>query len=336
MRGLDFITIIVPVYNGEKFISRCLESLVHQTYPLFEILVVNDGSTDATRTILRTYEERFSNIRVYDNLHMGVSHARNTGIINAKGNLIAFVDSDDEVFPEYLEILYKILKENNASVSVCDLKHVIKEESCIPINYVAKKDCGEVVVTGAVDFIKKMEEPFRYELTVICCNKLYKRELFEGLSYPEGKIYEDSAIMQDVLCKASVIAETDRKLYLYHRETTGITRSLYTEEKLDEVLHAKQRMVFFEEKRETYLYNLARKQYCITLLKHYYLYKKHKIENKQKMVMLRSEQGNYLKGYSWKKDFSFKVKIIFELGRFVPFVCGFIIEQWDNYLEKQR
>lgn len=336
MQGSDFITIIVPVYNGEKFISRCLDSLIHQTYSGFEILVIDDGSTDATRAILTEYESQYSNIRVYDTLHLGVSHARNEGLENARGNLIAFVDSDDEVLPEYLEILYKIMKENDAAVAVCGLKHVRGEGSCIPESYKAKKDYGEIVICNAVGFLEKMEEPLRYELTAICCNKLYKRELFDGLFYPEGKIYEDSALMQDVIYKASVIAETDRKLYLYHRETIGITRSAYCEAKLDEVTHAKRRMLFFEEKEETKLYYLARKQYCITLLKHYYLLKKHKRESKQNLIMLRNEQKQYLKGRLWKKILSCKVRVAFEVGRFLPYVCGAVIVKWDSYLEKRR
>lgn len=336
MRGSDFITIIVPVYNGEKFISRCLDSLIYQTYSNFEVLVVNDGSTDSTRAILREYESKCSNIRVHDTLHLGVSHARNKGLENARGNLIAFVDSDDEVLPEYLEILYKIMKENDAAIAVCGLKHVRGEGSCIPKSYIAKKDCGETVISNAVCFLEKMEEPFRYELTAICCNKLYNRELFAGLFYPEGKIYEDSAIMQDVMYKAPIIAETDRKLYLYHRETMGITRSAYCEAKLDEVVHAKCRMLFFEEKEEIKLYNLARKQYCITLLKHYYLLKKQKRDSNKNLIMLRSEQKQYLKGRLWKKVLSAKVRIVFELGRFFPYVCGAVIVKWDSYLEKQR
>ncbi len=336
MQEKELITIIVPVYNGEKHIARCLDSLFAQIYSCYEVLVIDDGSIDETATVLEMYQKKYENLRVIRTSHKGVSHARNTGLQNALGNLIAYVDSDDEIFPEYLEVLYQLLIMHQASVSVCGLQHVRTEESALPLKESDVCDLGNYEVMNPTDFLKRMEEPFRYELTTICCNKLYKKCLFTELKFPEGKIYEDSAMLQDVISRASVLVETDRKLYLYHRETIGITRSAYTKQKLDEVEHSKQRMLFFEEKNEQELYVLAKKQYCLMLLKHYYLMKKYEADCKAEIEELRSAQKNFLKGWQWKKALPFKVATVFEFGRFCPYLCGWIIVKWDAHLEKYR
>ncbi len=336
MQKKELITIIVPVYNGQMYVGRCLDSIFGQTYSCYEVLVIDDGSVDETIDVLQSYQKKYRNLRIIRTSHKGVSHARNTGVLNARGNLIAFVDSDDEVFPEFLEILYQLLTMHQASVSVCGLQHIRTEESALSQKEINVCEVGNYSVVSSVDFLKRMEEPFRQELTTICCNKLYRKKLFSELKFPNGKIYEDLAMLQDVIYKAHMIAETDRKLYIYHCETMGITRSAYTKQKLDEVEHSKKRMLFFKEKAEYELYVLARKQYCLMLLKHYYLMKKYEPEHKNHIKELRTAQRDFLKGWQWKKILPFKVIVICELGRFLPYVCGWIVVKWDAYLEKYR
>ncbi|MFC2268522.1 MAG: glycosyltransferase family 2 protein, partial [Capnocytophaga gingivalis] len=112
------ISIIVPVYNGETYLARCLDSLLDQTYAPIEILVVNDGSQDRTAEILSQYEQ-YPQIKVFYQENKGLSGARNLGLKHFEGDFVCFVDSDDYVTPTYCEELYKALIDNNADISVC-------------------------------------------------------------------------------------------------------------------------------------------------------------------------------------------------------------------------
>lgn len=333
MQPDELITIIVPVYNGEKYIERCLKSILEQTYSKTEVVVIDDGSIDNTAKILRGYVEKYQNIRVFSIGHKGVSYARNLGISKAKGTYIAFVDADDEVLPRYIEVLYGIIKRFHAELAVCNFYHI---NSVASLAAAVEDDSAAVVgISTGKDFLKRMEAPFRYEITAVCWNKLYQKDLFTSAEYPVGRIYEDSAIMQEILYPIERLVETSEKLYIYHTETLGITRSAYSLKKLDEVMYAKERMRFFGRKKEWEMYVLARKQYCIALLKHYYLIRKSGLGAAKLLLRLKKELRKYLRGYKWKKSMPIKVKVIFEAGIFIPFLCGAIIVKWDEFLEKR-
>ena len=133
------ISIIIPVYNQEKYLSRCLDSVFAQTFTDFEVICVNDHSTDSTAEILKEYSEKDSRIVAFENPDKGVCSARNFGIDNAKGEYIGFVDSDDFIQPQMYEFLYRAITENNCNMVVCDYSET---ESYIPHNFDYK--CREV------------------------------------------------------------------------------------------------------------------------------------------------------------------------------------------------
>lgn len=331
----ELVSIIIPAYNAEKCIGRCLKSVLGQTYTEYEIIIVDDGSTDRTGLILKEYVERYQNIYVYNTNHQGVSAARNKGLEMARGNFIAFVDADDEILPCYLERLFDILQKSRAQVAVCGIKHINSNDSYVNQERVCSNIKEKITVQTGRAFLLKMEEPLRYEKTAVCWNKLYKKEVFKNVQYPKGRIYEDCALMQDILYPVDTLVETEEVLYIYHTETMGITRSTYSKEHLDEVIFAKRRMRFFGKRKEKGLYILARKQYCIALLKHYYLLKKSNIATPQKIIKLRKEQKRYLKGFEWKRCLPFMVRLVFEMGRYLPFLSGWLIVFWDCFLERR-
>lgn len=329
------ISVIIPTYNAEKYIKRCLESVFAQTYKNYEVIVIDDGSTDTTKLILNEFAKWHKQLHIYSTTHLGVSAARNKGLEMSRGDYIAFVDADDEISPYYLETLYRLLQKYQAQISVCGICHVHSTEkysNSLPKNSSAK---NAIQLRTGREFLSKMEEPLRYEITAVCWNKLYHKDVFTNKNYPLGRIYEDSAMIQDVLYPLQRIAETDEVLYFYHTESDGITRSVYSREQLDEVLFAKKRMLFFRAKKERKLYILARKQYCIALLKHYYLSRKNKVVPESILMRLRQEQKRYLKGFGWKKKLSPKVSIVFETARYAPYICGAFIVWWDKFLEKK-
>ena len=332
----DLISVIIPVYNSEEYIGRCLDSVLAQTYQTYEIVIINDGSTDRTGEILHKYAESHSCIKIYDIPHSGVSVGRNQGLQKAQGDYIAFVDADDEVMPEYLEVLFSLQKRHNAQISVCGITHVNSTESCIKNVSEEKPLYQQSVVMSGRNFLLKMEEPLRYEITAVCWNKLYRKSVFLDRKYPENRIYEDSALMHELLYPVETIVETERKLYIYHTETVGITRSRYDVSKLDEVAFVAKRMHYFAHKKERTLYVLARKQYCIALLRHYYLMRKYQKQHSEQIHVLKKDINHYLRGWGWKKRLPLKVIVVFGLGRYMPYFCGAIIEEWDNYLEKHH
>lgn len=338
MQFQEFITIIIPVYNGEHYISRCLNSVLKQSYKNYEIVVVDDGSTDNTGKIVKRYADINQNIKIFYTEHKGVSHARNYGISLAEGKYVAFVDADDEVDSGYLEILYRLIKEQNAQIAVCGLYHVNTKRACAGAESSkgsAVWDPTDVTVTDGRGFLRKMEEPLRYEITTVCWNKLYDKTVFADKSYPQGRIYEDSAMMHELLYPVKRLAETKQKLYFYHTETIGITRSAYNKSKLDEMIYAKKRMVFFFRNKEWELYVLARKQYCIALLKHFYLLRRYGLRSEKKLSWIRQQQIKYLRGVQWKRKLPIHVRIVFNIGVFMPAMCGAFIVAWDNLLERK-
>ena len=173
----ELVSIIIPAYNAEKCIGRCLKSVLGQTYTEYEIIIVDDGSTDRTGLILKEYVERYQNIYVYNTNHQGVSAARNKGLEMARGNFIAFVDADDEILPCYLERLFDILQKSRAQVAVCGIKHINSNDSYVNQERVCSNIKEKITVQTGRAFLLKMEEPLRYEKTAVCWNKLYKKEL---------------------------------------------------------------------------------------------------------------------------------------------------------------
>ena len=128
MNNCELITVVVPVYNVEKYLERCINSIIHQTIKNIEIILVNDGSTDGSRKICEYYRENDERVILINQENQGLSAARNTGIDKATGKYICFVDSDDWVHEKYLETMYNDIKEQDAQISIIE-KQIIFEDA---------------------------------------------------------------------------------------------------------------------------------------------------------------------------------------------------------------
>ena len=126
----ELISIIVPIYNVENYLRQCLDSIVSQTYQNFECLLINDGSSDNSADICREYIEKDSSFRYFEKENVGVSSARNLGIERSKGQYITFIDSDDWVDSEYLEVLYRALIEEKADIAITTYKQFNMDDNC--------------------------------------------------------------------------------------------------------------------------------------------------------------------------------------------------------------
>lgn len=230
------ISIIVPVYNVEKYIRSCIKSVLNQTYSNIEILLVDDGSTDNSGIICDKYAASDCRIIVVHQKNAGLSAARNRGISEACGDYITFIDSDDYIAPDYIESLYSGLQETNAQICICDYQKVDEGIEIDDLGYscditasikrLSNKQALENVYTGdmhGVDFISVA--------------KLYDKKLFlnNGISFPVGKIHEDAFTTYKLLYLSERISYIDKAMYFYRIRNGSITTSAFSLKKLDKL-----------------------------------------------------------------------------------------------------
>ena len=167
MKTQELISIIIPLHNVEKYLNKCIQSVVNQTYENLDIILIDDGSTDRCPQICDEWAEKDLRIRTIHKTYGGVADARNVGLSAANGEYIGFVDSDDYVENTMFEHLYKVLKETNADISICDFQKITENGEIIPI----ESDIKREVITGT-DALEKITKSGDWYY-IILWNKLY-------------------------------------------------------------------------------------------------------------------------------------------------------------------
>lgn len=216
---LPLITVIVPVYNVEKTLERCVNSIIAQSYTTLEIILVNDGSTDHSGEICDSYKRLDKRIQVIHKRNGGLSSARNTGIDHASGTYMCFIDSDDWIHIDYVKTLYDLSIKYNADISSCECDTVSSEIVSL------KKCTKEDALLSKSDFWKLCLT--NHFVSVYACNKLYRKELFAHTRYPEGRLYEDIVPMFQLIKEASIFAVTHQKLYYYFDNFDSISKGVF-------------------------------------------------------------------------------------------------------------
>lgn len=286
---MDKISIIVPVFNVEKYLSKCIESLVKQTYKNIEILLINDGSQDNSLNICKEWEKKDGRIKVFSQRNQGLSEARNTGIKNAKGNYICFVDSDDLVLSDFIEILYYLIKKYGCEIAQVNFIEKTDDEIEKKIN-IEKQIFNEKILSSR-DMIKGLTTN-DHKKNVIVWNKIYKKELFENLSFKNGKIYEDEFFTWKVFMKCKKIAVSDKILYVYRIRKNSIMnlqRKKISIKNLDYLEALEERMETFKNIRDMELYNLTLINYCYRLILYYNKFDGKNSENKKIKIELKNK-----------------------------------------------
>ena len=235
----ELVSIIIPVYNTDEYLERCVDSLLDQTYSKLEILLIDDGSTDNSSMICDNYARMNKKVKVIHQCNMGLARVRNNGIKYSKGKYISFVDSDDWVHEKYVEILYTNMISFDASVSSCSIKRVDKEISCGEID-------NEIEIWNSSDALRAMLQQDGF--TSSACASLYERSLFEGIEYPDQSLYEDLATTYKVLNNSKKIAKTKSELYFYYSRPGSIDNSRYTSKHFIEIKYAEDIASFVEKK----------------------------------------------------------------------------------------
>ena len=224
------ISCIVPVYNVEKYLKKCIESILNQTFIDFEVILIDDGSTDESGKICDDYIKKDSRIRVIHKKNGGLSDARNVGIENARGRYLIFIDSDDYIDKNMLKTLYDLNIQNNTEISACDKAFVFEDTGKIEygeenekIHILNSEETFKIIV----DFYKK--------LGMEMWNKLYLKDLFMGVRFPTGKIFEDQATQYKLIFKAKKISYIEKSLYYYLRRNNSITTQIYNEREKERI-----------------------------------------------------------------------------------------------------
>lgn len=216
----ELISIIVPVYNVEKYLDRCIESILAQSYTNFELLLIDDGSTDGSLRICKEYEELDTRIRTFHKKNGGLSDARNFGLDRMKGQYVTFIDSDDYVGSDYLKILFEMIEDGISDVTIVGVEDFYENKMTVDIS----QDDVRTVIKRE-DIFKEMVKFDKF--TWSACAKLFKRELFERNRFPVGALYEDLRIIPYMLCGCNVISCSSYKQYYYYINRVGsITRSI--------------------------------------------------------------------------------------------------------------
>ena len=238
------ISIIVPVYNVEKYLSKCIDSILNQTFNNFELILVDDGSTDSSIQICDEYRMKDKRIKVIHKQNGGLSSARNAGLDIALGKYIGFVDSDDFIHKNMYQLLYSNLTKYNGDISICRFGRIFDGEKSTNI-----EDSCNVKVTEMTGY-NALENLYNDKFLdfIVAWNKLYKREIFKDIRYPVGKIHEDEFIIHRILYESKKVIYIDKILYYYYQRDNSIMGKKFNLKSIDRVYAYKDRVDFFRKK----------------------------------------------------------------------------------------
>lgn len=216
---MPLISVIVPVYQMQDYLECCIDSLLKQTWIHFELLLVDDGSTDNSGSICDRYAAYDPRVRVVRKTNGGLSSARNIGLLKATGELISFVDADDWVDETYLEKLYATLCAGKAGMASCN-HWIVPEHSAMQARFPVNLSQREYSLHEAYDSILYHGIP-----DVSAWGKLYRRDVFSGITYPTGHVFEDTYCIADLLKNADGVSYCPDALYYYRFRTNSISKS---------------------------------------------------------------------------------------------------------------
>ena len=256
MNANPLISVIIPVYNVELYLERCIDSILKQSYDDLEIILINDGSNDSCPRLCDEYAEKDPRAKVIHKQNEGVSVARNIGIRIAKGAFLSFVDADDHLSTDFYKIMYTCLYKTNADIVMCD--YLITKDGGHPVKQEPKT--RQKIYHGHKEIMKLF---FGRDSTkaVISCNKLYKKELFNGIEFPKGWRYEDEATIYKVLYRCDRLAEISNKLYYYYQREESFTNRKISVDNLVLFTILDQVVQFYQSKGEQALERDAKVRY---------------------------------------------------------------------------
>lgn len=305
------VSIIVPVYKVELYIRACVESIIRQKYKELEIILVDDGSDDDSGKICDEYAQIDNRIKVIHKINGGLSSARNAGLNICRGEYIAFVDSDDIINPDYIRVAMDIF-EKNVDVDV------------VEVGYKSFYNEKEIELESGgknIDMCFFDKEQAKYSLakyidkvTNISWDKIYKRNLFENIRFPEGKIHEDEFTTYKILELIKKLAYCSAKLYYYRQRPNSIKTIKYNIKRLDSIQAFEERLEFYRKTEQEELYNITVGRYLDILIYNYYSMKRANLESREEYKDIRNKVKLLYKQKKNILDKKNRIKAIFFLN----------------------
>lgn len=235
----DLISVIVPVFNVEKYVAMCINSILSQTYNNLEIIIVNDGSTDNSGKICEQFYKQDKRVKVFHKENGGLSSARNYGITKALGNYFVFVDSDDWIEKTMVEDLYNAIKKYDIKMACCGRVNYKNE------NIFENIGISESCLLSSEQAIRMAA--FNNDVSIAAWGKIYAKELFDAIRFPEGEIHEDVAIMYKLMHKSQKIYVLGKYEYYYRYNNYGISKSKYSKKFTSVLKHDIDNEIFIRE-----------------------------------------------------------------------------------------
>ncbi len=296
---MDKISVIIPVYNVEKYLAECVDSVIGQTHANLEIILVDDGSTDASGALCDEYAKKDERIKVIHKSNGGPSSARNAGLENISGKYFAFIDGDDKVSENYLEVLYKNLLSCDGELSVCSFLRFFSETNV--------EEKGESFVFSGRECFEKILHG-QLDLTVVW-GKLYKREFFGDFRFKEGQNFGEDDLYANNFYFIKKAVYTSDKLYFYRQNESGIIQKQFSLINLSQLIVFEEREKFLKENGLFEYTDINRKNllYKITFL--YSECKKAGYKNEAKALKKKFKENFDKKNSSFNKKDLFRLKL---------------------------
>lgn len=294
------VSIIIPIYNVEKYLSACLDSIIGQTYKELEIILVNDGSTDNCPQVCEEYTAKDKRIKVIHKENGGLSDARNAGFEIATGEFISFVDSDDLISPDFCEKLINALLSNDADIAECGF---LKFENPEDIKQFKNSESQKSEVMDTETALRCLME---ISEAAVVWNKIYRKEVIDNLRFPVRKINEDEYWTYKVFGNTRKIIKIPDTMYYYRQQQGSIMGQNYSLKRLDGLQAFEERIIYMKNHFPN-LENTAVRMYCFGGMHHYHQICIHpetdpkKVYRKKLRKLVKSyNKLSVLKNWYWK------------------------------------
>lgn len=311
----ELISVIVPVYNTEQYLERCIDSILRQSYRNFELILIDDGSTDGSRALCEQAQSADSRIVLLTQENSGASAARNAGLRAAKGQYIVFVDSDDFVASSYLADLHAAAKSRDFDIVQCSLVHT-NEKTLNALQIPARKTAREITKEQALN---------RRLYKVSVCGKIYSAALLNGFQFREGNIYEDDASYYVFIANASRIALLDEPLYYYYMSENSVMRNDKADKSLVFLDIYQERIDFFKKREEPMFVEGTYGRLCLVLMA-FIARSKSQGTNKGDIKALTQQFNHYYRLTMRSRYVSIKDKLMFTMFRIMPNTVSFLLK----------
>lgn len=328
------ISVIVPIYNVEKYLQRAIESIIHQSYSNLEIILVDDGSPDRCGQICEEYAGRDARIKVIHKPNGGLSDARNAGLDCMSGQYVVFVDSDDYIAPYFIEELYRGICEEGADVSFCRYAVVCQEDMSEMEQKLHRPVADQQNGMDATDIYDTKElllnmYDFNHQdatYFIVSWNKLYRAELWKTIRFPKGKIHEDEATTYKVFDKAQKGVYIKCPMYAYFSAPSSITRDAFSLKRLDWMDALSERIAYFEKKQQNQLVASGLRARADGSIKYFYPLRDTIKDSQTEQKKLKSYVKEALKANKKYQNLTKRNRLGYRIFLISPFVYRMILK----------